>query len=212
MILKGCVPMLVAGAMAIAMAPPLVSAQTVFGVEGVASAPTIVFSSGTYKSCGLRLVGLPINYERPVFPILAWDINMAIHMADGTAVGVLKASATQLNSLEEMRAAKGRAARVASTWIQKEGSEPLKGIGTPFNSDDGLSSLTPYPPVEIARYLADAATRTRDLHFLLGLQLAGESVTRIFRFSPEVSKEDGMTYMQCITALLKQKEAALPGR
>lgn len=147
--------------------------------------------------------------DPPVFPALALDFNLTVMRSPNRLFSVLKTEVTRLRRMEDLTQRTGSLTKVSRTWIQREDAEPVKPVKLGIPGDNGLSSMTTYPVDDIFRHLAETATGV-DVWFLLGVQLASEKNSRVFRFKASVSPEDSASYMACARALVlrAQKDAA----
>jgi hypothetical protein len=101
--------------------------------------------------------------------------------------------------------------KVAETWLQPEGAAPIKPYRTGVAGENGLSSMSGYPfEMWADELLAIAKGEGRPL--LLGVRLASEKATRIYRFEPKLNQEDAKAYVQCVSTMAGQLQRQLESK
>lgn len=185
-------------------------AQNVANVEGVASRATVMLSDGEYRGCGMRFVGMDLDPRAIRFPVYTFDFNVSLMKFGQSSLGVvLKTELTQARSERDLQRASGPLMKVGSTWLQPEGREPWKAAKSGIAGENGLSSMSTYQLTpNMLEYLLEVANG-EDTRLLLGVTLAGNTNTRVYRFHPQLQKEDAAAFLSCSKAMVDQtlKEA-----
>jgi hypothetical protein len=186
-----------------------VHSQNVANVPNPTARTTMLVSEGIYNGCGIRVVGLVLGSEL-VFPVYGWDFNVTLLRGGQSMASALKTEVSLYQNEAQLRRADGEMKKVSSTWIQVEGATPIKAYKSGIPGENGLSSMTTYEAEALLEPMVAVASGESPI-FLLGVQLQSERATRIYRFRPQLAKEDGEAFMQCARTLVNQIQAP-PGK
>ena len=152
----------------------------------------------------MRFVGVDLDKRAIRYPVYSFDFNVSLMKFRASLGVVLKTELTQLRSQQELERVGGSLMKVTSTWLQAEGREPWKAHTSGIAGENGLSSMSAYPLMpSMLEYLVDIAGG-QDTRLLLGINVAGTSNTRVYRFQPKLQKEDANAFLSCAEAMINQ--------
>lgn len=165
---------------------------------------TVLVEVGRNNACGMQFTRVDTVPADPAHPVDVWEVNLSIMrgVRPGLITGQQKTELARVQSPGGPRTP----LRVVEAWFLQEGTPISKPAGPVASAADGRGIVTPYDGGVVLKALADAANGENP-GFLLGIQLATETETRIYRFTPKVRPADAREFLACAGALLSQELA-----